>query len=197
MANKVKFGLKNLYVAFRDLESSEAQPVWKTPVPLTGAVGLKPKPEGSQAKFFADNSLFFGSSSNDGYTIDLEVALIPIDIQSEMLGYPIDDNGALVEHIDAVPGRFALMGQVEGDAKARRFVYYDCEAARPSSEEKTKSDKLEPTTETIPLVNYPVEIADLTLVRSVLPMTDENSGVGGAYTDFFTDVYLPVITPAV
>ena len=193
--NKVTYGLKNVYVAFRDNESSDTEPVWLTPVAIPGAVNLKPKPEGSQAKFFADDALYFAANANDGYTADLEVALLSDEILAEMLGWSVDDNGALVEITDGISKRFALMGQVTGDVKNRKFVYFDCEASRPSREEKTKSDKLEPNTDTISLTIFPIEVDGMNLVKLVMEATDANSGIGGAYTDFFAGVYVPVITP--
>jgi len=83
---------------------------WGTPVAIPGAVKFSPKTEGKAVKFYADNMLYYSSTTNDGYTADLEAALVPDSILAELLGWLIDDNGMLVEISDGVPKRFALMG---------------------------------------------------------------------------------------
>ena len=196
MSNKVRYGLKNLYIAFSDTTAS-SQPAWDAPEAVPGIVGFKPSTEGDEQKFYADNVLYFTSTKNDGYKADLEIALIPDAVLAEMLGWEIDDNGALVEIADASPKKFALMGQVEGDDKARRFVYYDCQAARPSKEEKTSESNIDPQTETVELTIFPIEIDSLLLVKAVLEATAENEGASGLYTTFFDAVYTPTITPEV
>lgn len=187
--NKVRYGLKNLHVAFRDVEASE--PAWETPIAIPGVVGFRPSLEGDEQKFYADNVLYFTSTKNDGYKAELEVALLPDAIVAEMLGWDIDANGALVEIADAVPKKFALLGQVEGDSRGRRFVYYDCQAARPAKEEKTSEANIEPQTETLSVTVFPIEIEGRMLVKTVMEATEENSGEEGAYTKFFESVYIP------
>lgn len=191
MGNKVTFGLRNLHVAFRDTDDSSGAIAYEAPIHIPGAVGFKPSPEGDETKFYADDTLFFTATKNDGYTADVDVALIPDAVIARMLGYEIDANGAVIEDADALPVPFAIMFEVAGDERQRRTVYYECRAARPSREEKTKEANITPGTDTIKLTITPVEINDMYVVRAVMEANDANSGVDGAFTTFFESVYMP------
>lgn len=199
MANTITFGLRNVHVAFRQTDASDGSPVWDTPVPIAGAIGFRPTPEGEEFTLYADDTIYFSAVRNTGYSAELEMALIPDDILASMLNWPIDDEGALVEDADALPAPFALMGQVDGDAAQRRFVYYECRASRPSREERTKEASLSPSNDVLSLTISPVEIDEKPLVRAVMEKTTENSNESsaGAYDTFFDDVYIPTFTPEV
>jgi len=188
MGNKVRFGLKSVNVAFRDVDSSGGEPTWGTPIPIPGAVGFKPAAEGDDVKFFADNSAYFTATANNGYTADLEVALIPDSVLIAMMNWATDANGAVVEDADALPAPFALMFEVEGDARNRRTVFYECYASRPEREEKTKGQSLEPGSETLKITITPITIDGVSTVKSTLELSDTNAT---QYDAFFTDVYVP------
>ena len=164
---------------------------WGTPQAIPGAVKFTPSIAGDETNFYADNGLYFNCVANNGYTADLEMANVSDAILSEMLGWLIDDNGAIVEITDATPKKFALMGQVEGDSKARRFVYYDCQASRPAKEHATKEESITPATDVLNLIISPVEIDERTLVRNELELSDDNTT---AYNAFFESVYVPVVS---
>lgn len=190
--NKVTFGLDKVHIAFEDTTASE-QPTWKAPIAIPGAVRLSPEAQGDSNIFYADNGPYFVITSNNGYTAELEMALIPDEVLAEMLGWVRDDNGMLVEVADATPKKFALMGQVLGDKRNRRFVYYDCQASRPAKERTTKGESIEPATDVLNLTISPIEIAGRTIVKGDLELNDTNAT---AYNGFFNAVYTPTITPA-
>ena len=145
---KVKFGLSNVHIA-KLTEDAEGNITYGKPFPLKGAVKLNTDPEGEKVAFKADNITYYNSVNNQGYTGDLEVALVNKEFLKDILGRIEDSNGALFENADDVISRFALMGEIEGDVQKRRFIYYDCVAGRPSTEDKTVEDSKEPNTETI------------------------------------------------
>ncbi|WP_291353390.1 major tail protein [Desulfosporosinus sp.] len=89
MDNKVTFGLEKVHIAFKDL-TNVTQPAWETPIAIPGAVSFKPKAEGKDSTFYADNGSYYVSTSNNGYTADLEMALVPDAVLAEMLGWEID-----------------------------------------------------------------------------------------------------------
>ena len=183
--NKVTFGLDKVHIAFlTDL----ATPTWEAPVPIPGAVRFSPEPQGEDSTFYADNGPYFTYTSNNGYTAELEMANIPDDILAEMLGWEIDANGMLVETTDGMPKEFALLGQILGDQKNRRFVYYRCKASRPTGENNTRGESVEPTTQTLNIRILPIEANGKNIVRGVLELNDTNQA---AYDAFFESVYLP------
>lgn len=161
---------------------------WGAPVAIPGAVRFTPTPQGQETKFYADNGLYYTATSNDGYTAELEAALIPDSVQSEMLGWRIDANGMLIEVADGVQKEFALMGQVLGDDKNRRFVYYQCKAARPAKEHATKGEAIEPKTDVLVLIITPVVIDDEKVVKGTIELNATNSA---AYNAFFDAVTAP------
>lgn len=161
---------------------------WGAPVAIPGAVKWTPKPEGQVNTLYADNGIYWKYITNDGYTGDLEMALVPDSVLAEMLGWEVNANGMLVEIADAQPKEFALMGQVEGDDKNRRFVYYSCTAARPSKEHSSKADKVTPATDVLSLTVLPIEVAGKRIVKGTLELSASNAA---AYNAFFDAVTVP------
>lgn len=161
---------------------------WSTPIPIPGAVRFSPTPQGNENTFYADDGPYFTATSNNGYTAELEMALVPDAVLAEMLGWRIDSNGMLVEISDGIQKEFALLGQVQGDQKNRRFVYYRCKAARPSKEHNTKGENIEPATDVLNLTILPIEINGENVVRGVIELNDSNTA---AYNAFFDAVPLP------
>ncbi|HAN09363.1 MAG TPA: phage tail protein [Clostridiales bacterium] len=187
--NKVVYGLQNVHIAFRDYTEVGTQPIWKTPVAIAGAVKFSPQAQGDSNTFYADNSAYFVVTANNGYQAELEMALIPDAILQEMMGWSVDDNGMLVEEADATPKEFALLGQVQGDQKSRRFVYYSCTAQRPSKEHNTKGENLDPATDTLSLTIVPVDIAGKKITKGTLELNATNATT---YNAFFNSVYKPI-----
>ena len=181
-SNKVKFGLSNVHVA--KITETGGSITYGTPFALPGAVGLSADPEGETTPFYADNIKYYIAISNQGYTGDLELAMTPDDFLTNILGQDVDDNGAIFESSDDTIARFALMGEIEGDVKKRRFVYFDCTAARPSAEMNTKEEATDPQTDTISITMSP-RTTDKA-IKAVIEPTEENQAV---YNTFFTQVY--------
>ena len=92
----------------------------------------------------------------------------------------VEDAGAKTVH-------FALMFQFEGDAKATRYVLYNCTATRPSVSGATTEETIEPQTETVTVTAVAIHNSSLDkdLVRGRV-LEDET-----AYTTFFDAVYQP------
>ena len=180
--NKVKFGLSNVHVA--KITEQDGEITYGTPIAMPGAVALSAEPEGEKTPFYADNIQYYVAVSNNGYTGELELAMAVKEFLTQILGQQEDTNGALFESSDDVNARFALMGEIEGDVKKRRFVYYDCTATRPSSEMNTIEDTKEPQTDTIEITMSPR--ATDHVIKAVIEPNDTNEDV---YNTFFTKVY--------
>jgi phi13 family phage major tail protein len=191
--NKVKYGLEQVHVAFIDEETSaEGSPVWVVPQAIPGAVSLTASPEGDTNDFYADNTKYYTSTTNNGYTGSVEFANIPDDILAEMLGMTVDDNGMIVESTEDKQKEFALMGEVKGDAKNRRFLYYRCKAARPSQDSATSDTGETPDTDNLDITILPIKNGENMLIKAVLELSETNAT---AFDAFFNDVTLPTVTP--
>lgn len=180
--NKVKFGLSNVHIA--KIIETDGQITYGTPFPMPGAVGLTADPEGDTTPFYADNIKYYIAVANNGYTGDLEIAMTPKDFLTQILGQEEDTNGALFESSDDINARFALMGEIEGDVKKRRFVYFDCTATRPSAEMNTVEEAKEPQTDTIS-ITMAARSSD-NAIKAVIEPNETNKDV---YDTFFSKVY--------
>lgn len=181
MANKVKYGLKNVYYSIITLANNI--PSYGSPVHVPGAVNLTLSPVGEKVKFAADDMEdYFAENVNNGYDGSLEMALIPDSFRTDILGDTIDDNGAIIENANATVKRFALMFEFDGDAKKTRHVLYNVLANRPNIEGTTRSSTKEPKSETLEIEARPA--VDTSDVKAKVKQGDTG------YDTFFTAVYL-------
>lgn len=183
--NKVKFGLSNVHIA-KMIIGEEGDITYGTPFPIKGAVSLSLDAEGDSEPFYADNMKYYESYANNGYTGELEVAKLPEQFYTEILGQKQDTNGGILENINDTISPFAFMYQIEGDQTGTRFCYYNTTVSRPSTEANTTEDTKTPDTETLSITTS--ARTDTGDVRYKLPLTDENKV---AYNAFFDAVPEP------
>lgn len=187
MGNKVKYNLKNVHAA--KLTETVADGVttytYATPQAIPGAVSISLDAEGDSSPFYADGIVYFRSTANNGYSGDLEIALIPEWFRTEILQETLDKNGVLVERSDITEtAKFALLFEFDGDVRCIRHVLYNCSASRPSIESETKEDTIEPGTETLSLTADPRSDG---LVKSRTGDDTDDS----IYQNWYQEVYLP------
>lgn len=186
MANKVKYGLKNVYYAKATIDADN-KATYTTPVAIKGAVNLSLDAQGDTTKFRADNMNYWIGQSNNGYEGDLEVALIPDSFKTDILGFKVDGDGALYEVKDAPTVYFALLFQFEGDDKATKHVLYKCSATRPTIEGKTTEETIEPETEKLTITADAITVAAVNedVVKASVKYGD------AAYANWFSAVHQP------
>lgn len=190
MGNKVKYNLKNVYAAKLKKDAGGSFN-YDTPKPIPGAVSISLDAEGESSPFYADGIVYFRSTANNGYSGDLEIALIPEWFRTEILKEKLDKNGVLVEKATTGEAeKFALLFEFDGDVKAIRHVLYNCSASRPSIASETKEDTIEPGTETLSLTADPREDG-LVKSRSGDTTSDET------YANWYKSVYVPQNTTEV
>lgn len=158
MGNKVKYNLKNVYAAklTETVKDGVTTFTYDTPKPIPGAVSISLDAEGETKAFYADGIVYFRSVTNNGYSGDIEIALIPEWFRMDILQEVLDDKGVLVEKSglsDTV--KFALLFEFDGDIRSIRHVLYYCTASRPSLESETKEDTIEPSTEKLSITADP------------------------------------------
>ena len=192
MGNKVKYNLKNVHAA--KLTIAVVQGVttytYATPQAIPGAVSITLDAEGDSSPFYADGIVYYRSYANNGYSGDLEIALIPEWFRTEILKETLDTNGVLVERSSNEGSvKFALLFEFDGDERAIRHVMYNCSASRPSIESSTKEETIEPGTETLHLTADPREDG---LVKSRTGDTTD----AATYTGWYGAVYVPAAAAA-
>ena len=158
MANKVKYNLKNVHAAVltETVVDNETVFTYGTPRAIPGAVSISLDAEGESSPFYADGIVYFRSVTNNGYSGDLEIALIPEWFRTEVLQEQLDNKGVLIERsTNSESVKFALLFEFDGDEKAIRHVMYKCTCSRPSLESETKEDTIEPGTEKLSITADP------------------------------------------
>jgi len=185
MANKVKYGLKNVHFAVAHI-ATNGTATYDTPVAWPGAVNLSLDPAGETNKFYADNIAYAQFASNAGYSGSFESALVPEKFKTDVLGEVADTTGVLFEKAEANAVPFALLFQFEGDDAATRHVLYNCVATRPSISGSTTEESIEAQTESIDIsvssIHNATLDADITKARCPQSLTT-------AYGAWFTSVY--------
>ncbi len=186
--NKIKYNLKNVHVAKMTETAADGETTYtyEKPKAVPGAVSLSLEAQGETSPFYADGVVYFRSTSNNGYSGDLELALVPEWFCEEMLQETKDKNGVLVEtndHAESV--KFAMLFEFDGDAHGTRHVMYNCTAARPAVASQTKENNITPVTEKLSLTVDP-RADGLVKSRTGDDITDD------AYQNWYKSVYVPV-----
>lgn len=182
-ANKVKFGLSQLYYSV--LTETDGEYTWATPVAIPGAVSISLDPSGETSTFRADDIDYYVTASNNGYEGDLEVAIFPESFRTDVLGETsTETDNVLIENANTRPKPFALLFQFEGDQSGTRHVLYNCSTTRPAVSSQTTDETIEPVTETVTITASP-------LSDGVVKASTNAQTTGTVYNGWFTKVYEP------
>lgn len=146
--NKVKFGLSNVHI-FPIEDETDGKLKYGPAIVFRGAVNLSLDAEGDSNDFYADDIPYYNIFANNGYSGDLEMALVTDEFRVKILGFEEDANGAIIENINAKPSNFAMAFEFKGDKNKTRRIYYNVSASRPSDSHGTVTETVEPETETI------------------------------------------------
>lgn len=187
MGNKVKYNLKNVHAArlTEAVTDGVTTYTYVAPQAIPGAVSISLDAEGDNSPFYADGIVYFRSVTNNGYSGDLEMALIPEWFRTDILKETLDSNGVLVEKSDITEAeKFALLFEFDGDVNAIRHVLYNCSVSRPSIESETNEDTIKPGTEKLSLTADPRSDG---LVKARTGDTTTTA----AYASWYQAVYAP------
>ena len=187
--NKVKFGLRNVHYAKMTI-GVDGTPTYAAPVAWPGAVSLGLDAEGDTTPFYADDTAYYVSVANNGYSGDFESALVPDEFREEIMGDVKDADGVQIEDASVQPEAFALLFEFEGDKNAIRHVLYNCKMTRSSVESETTEDSVEPKTETGTITASPLVLPKpITIGTGETAKTLSTVVKGKTTADTTTDVY--------
>lgn len=174
MADRVKFGIKNVHV-FPINSLNQGVPVYGDPIDVPGAVSFSMSAQGDINKFYADNIVYYQSSANNGYEGDLTLALIPEAFYEKIFGQTPDANGVMTENASVEAKSFAMTFEEEGDQTGTKFVLYNCTATRPTKELQTIEDSKTPVTQTLTVSAVPLASGDVMgMTTSTTPDATKN-----------------------
>lgn len=186
MANKIKYGLKNVYYAVATIGTDNTA-TYETPVAFPGAVSLSLDPQGENTPFYADNIVYWVGNGNTGYQGDLEVARVIDSFKEDVLGMVKDGKDVLIEDANSQIVHFALLFQFEGDEKATKHVMYNCTCTRPASSGTTKGESIEPQTETLTITA--TSIYNSSLQKDVIKAEATGDSDSTTYSGWNSAVY--------
>ena len=149
MANKVEFGISNLYVGTYTVGTTGSVTMG-TPYHQAGAISFSPEEQSEANNFYADNVIYWSGYSGGTFEGDLEVAKFDDAFKTQFLGYiQKASDGGLAVVKNATKPKVYIAFQVEGDAESRRIIMYNCSLGGITREYATEEDSIEPATETI------------------------------------------------
>lgn len=151
--NKVKFGLSNVHIW--PINEVQGKIEYEEVIALKGAVNLSIDPEGENSNFYADDIPYYSQFANNGYSGELEIAIVTDEFKIRILGFEEDKNGAIFENINSKAKNFAMAFEFKGDKANVRRLYYNVSASRPSDNHETITEKKEPGTESLNITALP------------------------------------------
>ena len=186
MANKIKYGLKNVYYAVATIGADNSA-TYDTPVAFPGAVSVTLDAEGDTSTFYADNIAYWSGYSGGTIEGDLEVAMFDDAFKTQFLGYVTLTNGGLANVKNATKPNVYIAFQVEGDDESRRVILYNCSLGAITREYATIEESKEPATETLGVTCIGDNATGVTM--AVLKPADTG------YATLFTAPTAPAIAP--
>jgi phi13 family phage major tail protein len=142
-------GLRNVHYAV--LTKDDATGVtYNTIKPIPGVVTAKISPKSNSATLYADDGPAETATTIGEIDVDLEFSDLPVDIQADLLGHTVDENGVLVKKsTDNAP--YVAIGFVSQKSSGKDLYVWLLKgmAQVPELNLKTKEDKPDFGTTTI------------------------------------------------
>ena len=187
--NRVQFGLKNFHYAVIT-EAANGMITYSTPTKVPGMVTLSLEVKGETSDFYADDIIYFTTSSNQGYDGTVEFAKLTEAFRTEVLGETLDPTSkVLIEKADAKPKKIACMFEFDGDVKATRRLLTYCTVNRPGLASETKTESSEPGTVELSFVASPRPTDNVVKIETGSETTE------AVYNSWYTTVFAPTTTP--
>lgn len=149
MANKVVFGVSNLHFGEYTVATNGTVTLG-TPFHVPGTVNISIEPDSEENKFYADNTVYWSSYSDNGLTGEIENAFFPDDFKTRFMNYKSLSNGGIAQIKGQQNKPVYIAFQAEGDAEARRGIFYNVTLGQITREYSTTEDTTEPATATLP-----------------------------------------------
>ena len=186
MANKVEFGISNLYVGTYTVGTTGTATMG-TPYHQAGAISFSPEEQSESNNFYADNVIYWSGYTGGTFEGDLKVAKFDDTFKTQFLGYiQKASDGGLAVVKNATKPKVYIAFQVEGDSESRRVIMYNCSLGGITRAYATEEESIEPATETIA-----VTVAGDN--KTGISMVSYNQATSG-YSTLFTNPPAPTTT---
>lgn len=156
---KVNFGLKNAHYAVvtetTEDATGEVTSTYGTVKAWPGIVNITLDAQGESNPFYADDGIYYEPTVNNGYSGDIEIADVPVEVLTDVYGRDKDTNGVVTESNSDKSKYVALLFECNGDPGGRRHVLYRCKLGRPSIAAQTTGESVDVQTQTVPITASP------------------------------------------
>ena len=149
MPNKVVYGVSNLHVGEYNVSTSGTVTLG-TPYAVPGTVNISIEAESEENKFYADNIVYWSSYSDNGLSGEIENAFFSDEFKTKFMNYVSLSNGGIAQIKGKKNKPVYFVFQAEGDAEARRGIFYNVTLGQITREFSTTEDTIQPATATLP-----------------------------------------------
>lgn len=183
--NRVQMGLRQATIFPIVTMDDNDVPTYGEPRNLPGSVTLSATPQGDTNTFYADDTAYYVSSSNQGYELTLEVARVPDWFLVDIMGFYITPEGSILEPSRDNSKEFALAFLVDGDQTNTPSMFFRLKPQRSETSHETKTETIEPQTETLTLIASGIGRNAITKMVAADIRDDD------AAATWFDEAYLP------
>jgi phi13 family phage major tail protein len=137
-----QIGLSSLYYALLTADTN-ANATYSTPVHIPGVITANINANASQDTLFADDGPMETATSIGKIDLELDLADLPFDVQSVLLGHTLDANGILLRKSNDVPPWAAIGFKSLKTSGSYRYVWLlKGKFLIPDLTHETKADKI-------------------------------------------------------
>ena len=184
MENLVKFGLEGCVFVpetARDTYDNENK------VNIPGAVNLTRERQGEENNFYADDQVYYITSTYQGFTGELEIAMATEEMEQKIWGDELDETtGIMTENRNSKQVRGAFGYKIKGDQNDRYFWNYGVTLSRPNTEASTTQDTAEPQTDTMA-----ISVTGLSDGSGIVGIKTSSKTPEQVYKKWFNKVIMP------
>lgn len=146
--NKVVFGIKNVHFGTYTVGTTGTVTLG-SPFALPGTVNMTLEPESEETVFYADDTKYYTSYNDNGYTGELENANFTDAFKLAFMNYITLDDGGIAQIKGVKNKTVYMMFESEGDVESRRGIIYNVELGQINREYATTEESAEPQTATL------------------------------------------------
>lgn len=146
--NKVVFGIRNVHFGTYTVGTTGTATLG-SPFALPGTVNMTLEPDSEESVFWADDTKYYTSYSDNGFTGELENAYFPDAFKTQFMNYITLSDGGIAQIKGQKNKTVYMMFESEGDAEKRRGIIYNVELGQINREYSTTEDTQEPQTATL------------------------------------------------
>lgn len=182
-ANKVMFGVSNLYVGTYEVVNGVV--TLGNPMHVPGTVNISLEADAEENKFYADNVTYWSGYSDNGLTGEIENALFSDEFKLAFMNYTQLADGGIAQVKGQKNKDVYFMFQGDGDKENRRMIVYNVALGQITREFATVEDSIEPQTANLPFTVNGDNVTGITRV-SYAP-------ADAVYDTMFTTPPVPVL----